>query len=157
MKLEKKLETLWEELIFSTVKIEVQADNSIRKGTAFCYKYVRKELGVTIVLVTNRHIIEDGENFTIYFHLQEKGNIKLGHIYSLNLPIKNWWTTHPEKTIDIAVMPMLEIYKILSSKGISIFLRCFTSEKFSDNTNLSKELDAVEDIYFIGFPNDIYD
>ena len=64
-----KPETAWENLILTTIKLEVKHRDIIRKGTSFCYHYNHSQLGDTVALVTNRHMIEHGKEFTLTFNI----------------------------------------------------------------------------------------
>lgn len=66
------------------------------------------------------------------------------------------WYKHPDPEIDIAAMPIVPTMKKLEELGQDIFFRHIT-DKMALRTEWLEDLDALEEIMFVGYPSGIYD
>jgi hypothetical protein len=155
-----EVESIAEQLYFFTVRIETEniaPDGRQIKGagTGFILSY-GKDNKEDYFLVTNKHVIDGAKKIHLFF-IQGDGKYPLlGKAVSCDIdnPGKVWFY-HPDKEIDVAVMPLGWILKELKDQNKTIFFKAITKDIIPfPETN---DLDAIEEITFIGYPNDIYD
>lgn len=150
--------SLFEKLLFNTVRIEATLkDGSQISGTGFFFDYTIEEQHFYF-LVTNKHVIENTDQANLVFNLQVNGKPALGKTFCLNITdFESAWFPHPKKNIDIAAMKFAPVLNFLDEKGIQIFIQPFDQSLIPSEKVINEEIDAVEDIIFIGYPNSIYD
>lgn len=151
-----EVESLYEKLIFTTVRIESNlVNNSISTGTGFLFDYKRNNKDF-LFIVTNKHVIKDSIKGKLTFNLSDGKNPILGKHHTIEVSdFEKLWIGHEEKDIDIAIMPFGPVLHQLSEKKVQIFFKSIPSDLIPDETKL-KEIDAIEDVIFIGYPNNIY-
>lgn len=150
--------TIAEQLFFTTVRIDtVTADGSSGSGTGFLFSHKIGEDEYPFV-VTNKHVVSGMREGTLSF-LQRTGTLPtLGSGYRLR--IDGWneaWFGHPDPNVDIAICPFapLEAH-IKKQDNVDIFYRYVSSDTIP-NPQQTAELDAVELVTFIGYPNGVWD
>ena len=151
-------ESIFENILFTTVRIEATlSDNSISIGTGFVFNYVKNDKPY-LFLVTNKHVIKDSIKGKLTFNQSEDGRPVLGKVYTVEYSnFEKQWIGHPQQNIDVAIMPFAPTLNELSNRGIQIFLRFITPDLIPSDKLLKEEIDAVEDIIFVGYPENIYD
>lgn len=143
-----------EQLISSTVKLSINDGEAI--GTGFFYKAAEEENGdFKPVIVSNRHVFQEAENvqLTLTFLNDKKEhylqNFVLGNIKDLVI-------FHPNKNVDLAVIPIPGLLKIFLAQGHtpdSVFL----NKSLIPNQRDLEDISAIEDIYIVGYPNGFMD
>lgn len=154
-----KPESLSEQLFFATTRIEVvYNDNSRGAGTGFLF-HIEREEKKYIFLVSNKHVIEDSRNGVLTFNINKNGKPSLGQIYGVNLDnFENIWLKHPSNEIDIAIMPFAPIINELeSSKNVRLYSKSIPDNLIPTEEVINNQIDAIEEILFIGYPNNIFD
>jgi hypothetical protein len=147
-----------EQLFFTTVRIDTVAANGEQgAGTGFLFAHKVGEQHFSFV-VTNKHVVMGKSEGTLSF-LQRRDMLpSLGNGFRLS--IENWplaWFGHPSPDIDIAVCPFAQIEAhIKQQHNIELFYRFVTSDMIP-TAEQTTELDAVEVVTFIGYPNGIWD
>jgi hypothetical protein len=155
-----RVTTLFDQLLFSVTRVEVErAGNQGRRavGTAFVVRYEWEPGKLGDFLVTAGHVAAAGSPGHIFFHMGSGGQPLLEKVYRMT--IANWaaaWQHHPNPRIDVAVMPLGEVYTKLGQDRVEIFTRPLPSSLFATEEILSK-LDSLEDIVFQGFPMGLSD
>jgi len=150
--------SLFENLLFTTVRIEATlSDNSLSIGTGFIFDYAKNDKHYMFI-VTNKHVIKDTVKGTLAFNLNDSEKPILGKVFTINYSdFRSRWIGHDEEDIDVAVMPFTPVLNELSNKGVQIFFRAVTPDLIPNDKLLNEEIDAVEDVIFVGYPSDIYD
>ncbi|MGC1120354.1 MAG: serine protease [Candidatus Methanofastidiosia archaeon] len=151
-------ESLFENILFTTVRIEASHSNfSISTGTGFIFGYTAEDKNFPFV-VTNKHVIKDSVEGKLAFNRSDGKNPILGDIFTIEYSdFEDQWISHPQEKIDVAIMPFAPVLNDLSQKGIQIFFKTVTPDLVPSDKSLREDIDAVEDIIFVGYPNDIYD
>ena len=154
-----KVESLAEQLLFTTVRIEVQGPHGTGAGTGFVFAtQVAGHQGDALFLVTNKHVIDGFERASFFFTLaDEQRQPLIGKRFDVrmdNLP--QHWHGHPNASVDIAVTPLAPIIDAINAAGQRVFYRIVSSENIPIAQQM-EDLDAIEEIRFIGYPNGIYD
>jgi hypothetical protein len=151
-----KIETILEQLLFSTVRIEAVKPTKTEAGTGFIFLYKGDE-GEILFLVTNHHIIENATDGSFFFTLSDGSGPILGKRVDVSIAdFQQTWTRHPNSKIDIAIMPIAPILGIMDKQGQAAFFKSITQSRIPTKEQIS-EFDALEEILFIGYPSGIYD
>ncbi|MFC1544934.1 serine protease [Gemmatimonadota bacterium] len=146
-----------EQMLFSTVMIEAAQKDNWAAGTGYVFQYEYKG-GPAYFLVTNRHVVEQCDLGKFMFFCGDgNGQPILGKAHQFNFDeFAKWWFFHPDPQIDIAVMALVPAFNQITQKNIKIYFRCL-SESIIPNEQQISEIDAIEDVLFIGYPNGIFD
>lgn len=152
-----EITSLYENLIFTTVRIEcLTKTNSSSIGTGCIVSYHREE-GDYYFIVTNKHVIKDAVKGILQFNLSKNDQPDLGSKYSLIFnDFEKIWFGHNNPNIDIAIAPIVPFLNELKKENINIFFKAIPLIYALKQENI-KEVDAIEDILIIGYPNGIYD
>lgn len=152
-----KVDSIFETLLFTTVRIEAKLkDNSISVGTGCIFNY-EVDGKAYLFLVTNKHIIKNSSEATLLFNLTDKKIPLLGQRHGVRIAnFENQWTGHKSPDIDVAIMPFAPIYAQLTSQNIYVYFKAIGRNFIPTNEQLD-QIDAIEDVVFIGYPNNIYD
>lgn len=153
-----KPESIFENILFTTVRIEATLpNNSISMGTGFIFNYVKNNKQYLFV-VTNKHVIKDSIEGRLTFNQSDGEKPILGKVFTIEYPnFEKQWIGHPQQDIDVAIMPFAPVLNELSNRGVQIFFKSLTPDLIPSDKLLREEIDAVEDIVFVGYPSDIYD
>jgi len=153
-----KPESIFENILFTTVRIEATLPNdSISIGTGFIFNYVKNDKQYLFV-VTNKHVIKDSIKGKLTFNQSDGERPILGKVFTIEYPnFEKQWIGHSRHDIDVAIMPFAPVLNELSQRGVQIFFRSITPDLIPSDKQLREDIDAVEDIVFVGYPNDIYD
>ncbi|RLL85245.1 serine protease [Petrotoga sp. Shatin.DS.tank11.9.2.9.3] len=153
-----KPESIFENILFTTVRIEASLpDNSTSTGTGFVFNYEKNDKQYLFV-VTNKHVIKNSIKGKLAFNLSDGEKPILGKVFTINYSnFESQWIGHPQDDIDVAIMPFAPVLNELYNKGVQIFFKSITSDLIPSDKLLREDIDAVEDIVFVGYPNDIYD
>lgn len=155
--------TIAEQLYYLTLKINTLSANGEQgSGTGFIYGYKSKQNPQIdyLFLVTNKHVIENTVSGSIVMHLGENNQPKVGETFTLNVHNPDWqnmWFGHPDPNIDIAICPFVPLIKFVEQhSGRQPFFRSVSNDTVPTEATL-KDLDALENITFVGYPNGIWD
>lgn len=147
-----------EEWMFSTVRIiTTDALDAEWVATGFIFGYRISDKTSIPFLVTNRHVIENQMSTELHFISKKDGNPDLEN--TITLPIKgleSHWHFHPDSKVDVAVMPFGRIIKHVENEGLSIFYKMVSGNLLPKESDY-EELDAMEEVFFIGYPSGLYD
>ena len=152
-----KVETLAEQLLFSTTRIE--ADPNVGTGFIVDHKWADDKTGP--FLVTNKHVVQGTKagrlTFTISDNSSEVQRPLMGKSTSVTVSEVPWgWTGHPSEEVDVATLPLAPIVNHLREKGDTPFYKSIHTDIIPGQDAL-EDLDAVEEIMFVGYPSGIYD
>lgn len=152
-----KVETPAEQLLFATLRIE--GDSSI--GTGFIVEHEWSEGQRGPFLVTNKHVVLGATRGRITFTEQDSAGEVPGPALTRTTTVEiaqdGWrWTGHRSQDVDIAVMPLGPVINELNSRGKTIFYRSIPTTLIPSQEILD-DLDAVEEVLFLGYPNNVYD
>jgi len=152
-----KAETISEQLFFTTVWIEASNPGSTTVGTGFVYA-AETDAGTVHVLVTNKHVVEEATSIRVRMIEQRDGQPLLGH--GTEMAVEGFgesgWVGHPDPAVDVAVLPFGQILTAMQENGAPAFFRSLSHENMASETFV-EELDAIEEVTFIGYPNGLFD
>ncbi|MEX2448552.1 MAG: trypsin-like peptidase domain-containing protein [Solirubrobacterales bacterium] len=159
-----QVQTAHEQLLFNTVRIELPGMSS---GTGFFVTARGEEIadpskgGDMVFLVTNKHVIE-GHQGSIHVHMirgnEANSGPELGQQVSFDMRVASpdAWTMHPDPDVDVAVAPFGQELQIAERAGQRPFLRAIRPDQMLSD-QVVEQLDAVEEVTFIGYPRALYD
>ncbi|HEY3287032.1 MAG TPA: serine protease [Gemmatimonadaceae bacterium] len=146
-----------EQMLFTTVRIEgTLANGGTTTGTGFIFE---RRIGDDRIpfIVTNRHVVGDVKSGAIFFHIGEGEQPKLGNGYKLDIiDFDAMWVFHPDKTVDVAVVPLGPLLKTPTQAGVKLFYRSIPTEFLATDAQLAS-LSVLQRVVFIGYPNGLWD
>lgn len=153
-----QVKTIAEQLFFTTVRIDTVTVNGAQgSGTGFFFSHKVGEQNFPFV-VTNKHVVMGMREGALSFLHRRDSLPTLGNGFRLR--IDDWpqaWFGHPSPDIDIAICPFIPLEShIKQQHNIDIFYRYVTSDLIPTPQQVA-QLDAVELVTFIGYPNGIWD
>lgn len=153
-----KVETITEQLFFVTVRVVApRADGTTSIGTAFIIEHQWGESQKGWFLVSNRHVFEDARSIALTFIKSDGSQPLLGQTHEINITDpKQAVTNHPNNSVDVAALPLTFILKEIERQGVCLFLRAIPSSMISTAAQL-EDLSPIEEVIFIGYPNNVYD
>jgi V8-like Glu-specific endopeptidase len=152
-----EVDTLFKQLLFTTVHIRLHAPE-VGSGTGFLYNASRGGENIP-VLVTNKHVVMGTSDGGIQLMSAEAGGTKprLGHPVEVRYQgFEGLWVGHPSPDVDVAAMFLGPTLNQLEAAGQSAFIRMIDPGVCPTATQM-KDLDAVETVTFVGYPNGLYD
>ena len=156
-----KVKTVAEHLFFMTLRIDTE--RSVGTGFIFEHKWICPKTGTELTgmfLVTNKHVIADADGGTFRFTLRtgDGSAPNLGEWIGVNVRSRRWqwWAGHPSEDVDIAVFPLNPILEDLSRRRVAPFFSGVDAKLLPENSPFG-DLNAVERILFVGYPEGVYD
>lgn len=152
-----KVISIAEQLMFTTVRIEtISSNGEYGVGTGFIFS-ISKEDNEYLFLVTNKHVVKDAKTGFLTFTLADSDTPSLDQHYRLRVnDFDKMFIGHDDSRIDVTVTPFVPILNFLEQNGIKIFYRSIGADLIPNKEQL-EQLDALEDVVFIGYPNGIWD
>lgn len=161
-----EVSTLSEQLLFCTVYLECDKPKGKETGTGFVYGVTvegpKGEKGELHFLVTNRHVLADATQVSFQMVRRARDSADqpdLGKAWRATFPgfSPAAWMGHPDPKVDIAVMSLSFIFNTVHEhSGEAPFFRAIPpSIAMTDSS--SKDLDAIEEVVFVGYPEGIFD
>ena len=157
-----KVETIAEQLLFATLRIVGPRDSGPASvGTGFIVSHRWADGSEGPFLVTNKHVIRDTIRGDLTFTLAESPGDEsvplLGRFTSVGLGEEAWrWTPHPSQAVDIAVLPLAPVVNHLHEREETPYYKSIPTD-MAPEQDVVEDLDAVEEVLFVGYPSGIYD
>lgn len=152
-----KVQSLAENLLYTTIRIDTKsADGQAGSGTGFIYVHKVGDDHIPVI-VSNKHVVEGFPNGSMTFTVRDGEHPKQGHGFRLDIgDFSDSWVGHPDPSVDVAVLPLVPLEEHLKQIGVDIFYRAVTPD-IVPTAQQVEELDAFEQLVFIGYPNGIWD
>ena len=152
-----EVKSIAEQFLFTTCRFETQlANGKVGTATGFIYTEDRDSLSYTF-LVTNKHVVRDAKQGSLFFTARKDDQPVLGSVHQIVLdPFNKGWFFHKDESVDVAVIPFGNIEKELEKKGLKVYYKS-TRANLIPTAQQMGEIDALEEIVFIGYPNAIWD
>jgi hypothetical protein len=154
-----EVRTLSEQLLFTTVRIEARTSTGeISTGTSFIFAYEHTDDKRFSFLATNRHVVADATEVRFFF--TQKGDDDkplVGQRQDIHITeFERMWHGHPDPNIDVAVIPLSYILNSINEQGYEVFYKSIPATSIPEPHQM-ENIDAIEDIMFVGYPNGIFD
>lgn len=152
-----KIKTNYDQLLFTTIRIETITPKGVGTGTGFIFSRHVPDEGTMLFLVTNKHVVKDAIKGSLFFVQSDGVEPILGKRVDITIEgFNNRWFGHPDASIDVCVMPLVPVINEVAQAGFQVFYRAVPQE-LVPNDEIIENLNAVEEVVFIGYPNGIYD
>lgn len=153
-----QVQTISEQLFFTTARIDTVTNNGAAgSGTGFFFTHRVGALECPFI-VTNKHVVTNMREGSLTFLLRKGDLPTLGNGHRVT--IQDWpkaWFGHPAPDVDIAICPLAGIVTQLKQQhGLDVFFRSVDRSIIPSEQQMA-ELDAVEEITFVGYPNGVWD
>lgn len=151
-----QVDTIAEQLLFTTLRIETRSSLGDGTGTGFIFGYTNAESQYSFV-VTNKHVVRGAQSGAVQFHEMSGDQPVLGAARRIQVDhFEQAWFGHPDPDIDVAIMPLSPLVDSLKKSGFNPYYKSIGNE-LTASAKLISELDALEEVIFIGYPNGIWD
>ena len=152
-----KGDSVGEQLFLSTVRIET----NLGTGTGFWVSIPAAVGGgnVHLMLVTNKHVVVGAEEARLSLPAQDsEGKLVLGPEHQLKISqFSQGFVGHPTSDVDVAVANASGLPDLLEKEfGRPPWVQHIPLSLFPTSQQIS-ELDALEDVVFIGYPSGLWD
>lgn len=148
-----------EQLLHTTVRLECVLPNGIiSTGTGFFFSFPIEGGKHIPLIVTNKHVIEGSLTGTFVLTKKDEGGDPIIGSYE-RLELSNFeglWIKHPDPNIDLAVFPIAPLLEHAERSGMNIFVLPL-SDALIPSQAVLEDLNGIEDITMIGYPNGIWD
>jgi len=144
---------MWRVLLSSYESGEIEKE--ISTGFIVTYKWGKDKVGD--FLLTSKHAIEGANTGRFFFMRAVSGRPLLGETY--NIEMDNFgqrWYKNPDPRVDMAVMPLAGVLREMEKRKWKVYYKSIPKE-IALGTNSAQELDAIEEVIFIGYPSGLYD
>lgn len=163
-----RLITAREEIFLATVR--VLTGDSV--ATAFLFSYAPEGSEAAYFVVTNAHVIAEKQEADLFFLQADAAGVPIlgsPYIYSTK-NFEAMWHRHPNPHVDVAVARFSHIQEDADSRGVQIANRWLTMKHAFDDIPpdpsldirsliyvFGVEVDAIEEVLFVGYPSGYYD
>ncbi|HCX99871.1 MAG TPA: serine protease [Bacteroidales bacterium] len=152
--------SLLEQLCFSTTRIETEDSFGNKySGTGFFFDLSFDEGRSIPLIITNKHVVRNMVKGKFRFTKADsanKPNYTDHFTITFDVDFEEMWTFHPEPDIDLCVLAIQPLVRAAKAMGHTLFFRSLDNSLIPSKEQI-KELDAVEDILMIGYPNGLWD
>ncbi|WP_061036304.1 MULTISPECIES: S1 family peptidase [Vibrio] len=148
------------QLLFTTTPIKTaKNDGSESIGTGFFYNKphpTNKELYMPM-LITNKHVVEGAKEGIIQMYRStSNGEPITEQRITITLDESFFKSFIVDSEYDLAAIPITGVFELAAKNGDNLFYRALDDSLFPSDS-MEKELSALEDIIFIGYPSGIVD
>lgn len=149
--------SLAENLYFTTVRIDtVDQNGATGSGTGFLFNHKHGDQEWPFI-VTNKHVVSDSVKGGVTFIRGSGNKPKLGESFRVDFDdFPSHWYGHPDSETDISVIPLAPLVNFMKNQGVEVFYRTIGTENIP-TPEQEEELDALEEVVFVGYPNGIWD
>lgn len=151
--------TVFEKLLYSTVKITVQRGATISTGTGFFYAVDLGNNQMSPLLVTNKHVLAQGGVASIWCHERASGSAlkSSGSVKQATITVAPGATIeHPDPNVDLCAVFIADILQQAENAGTPLLFIPLSKEIIPQGSKWN-EFDALEEVIMVGCPNGIYD
>lgn len=154
-----RAETASEQLFFTTVYLSGKdAAATTWTGTGFIVNYEVANGGIAPILVTNKHVLDGAVELTVRLVRADADGQPTSQATQTTLlgfgP--SAWLGHPVPEVDIAVLLLGPVIQQMQGEGRAPFFRAFSAGHLLTEQQ-AQDLDALEEVTFVGYPNGLFD
>lgn len=148
-----------EQLAYCTVRLECDlSQGGVSTGTGFFFNFAEDGSKSVPTIVTNRHVVKGASVGRFQLTVRDAdGGPQIGSTVTVALDnFESRWVPHSSDDIDLCAMPVAPLLLEAESKGKTVFYRNFAMAQIATDAEL-QDLDQIEDITMIGYPNGLWD
>ena len=146
--------------MLNTVRIEAWSkDGKGSVGTGFMHKFCEDESGAIQCVVTNAHVIDGTETCELVFRSRKLDAEDAQTVPSTVRFPKGFggrWHIHPDETADLAVLPISNELRQMMANGFTPEFKATQVHQLLNADN-ARQLNAVEEVLMVGYPNGLWD
>lgn len=149
------------QLVYSTVRIEstylIDGQKEKDYGTGFFFDFSTNDSTSIPCIVTNKHVVEGAIEGGFVLIMKNSNGTPSSHtiFFSIN-DFDNIWKPHPDKSVDLCIMPLSTLIMATRSRGIEFYYKTIRSSMIPDTAEWNK-MNVIENIVMIGYPNGLFD
>ncbi|WP_285660435.1 hypothetical protein [Paenarthrobacter ureafaciens] len=155
-----EVNTLYKDLMFSVLRlVTTRKDGDGNVGTCLIVDLEVVPGSLTPVLVTNRHVLEHAVEISIHLTASEgPRKVALGHTVQVRMELEGDRFFSTDDDVDIAIIPFGAVLREFEEQypGYKPFWRSLPVSEFPSEEEYAS-LDALEDVFFLGFPDGRWD
>lgn len=154
-----KDETPSQRLFFCTTRIEAESSDGKESstGTGFIWRYNARTNEGLLFIVTCRHVVNGFPRATFSFVEDKESKPNFGHKCQVTVDgLTNLVFYDPDPSIDIALIPFGPILHYFREEGETPHFHAFSKELVPDEES-ANNLDAIQPVVFVGYPNGMRD
>ncbi|MCL6508653.1 MAG: serine protease [Bryobacteraceae bacterium] len=127
-------------------------------GTGFFFNFAEDGGKSVPAIVTTRHVVKGATVGRFLLTVRDAdGGPMIGSTVGVALDnFESRWVPHSSPDIDLCAMPIALLLHEAESKGKTVFYRSFSAAQIATDAEL-QDLDQIEDITMIGYPNGLWD
>lgn len=143
---------------YGTVRIaSTLKDGKKVTGTGFFFMFVLNGKTFVPTIITNKHVIDGSVTGRFDLNLATTEGSPNGNFIPVKYDnFKEQWLLHPDKKVDLAILPIGPLLRQLNKEGKKVFSYYFDRKILLTKEEL-KSLPTVTDILMVGYPNGIMD
>lgn len=140
-----------------TIRIEGYGNNKLLcSGTGFYYSIGQEENYIPFI-ITNKHVVAGCDAISILLTEADKDGNRLDSYLSYQIKdLQKFVVEHPDKNVDLCAISLYLIVDELTKEDKHLFTYYCNNAIIPSNDCLS-DLDAIEDVIMVGYPNGIWD
>jgi Trypsin-like peptidase domain len=149
-----------EQLFFVTARLQCQKANNAWSGTGFFVTVPLSDGGNQLLLVTNRHVVSppefgDADQLQIITPGTSPNDVSMPEFGSKAVAVAQppKFFAHQDTAVDVAVMGMSGLQLLGTYQP---FIKAIPIDMFANDAVLA-DMDAIEQVTFIGYPNALHD
>lgn len=150
--------SIFENMAYSTIRIECDTKSGLSTGTGFFYRFFNSGDRYVPAIITNKHVVEGSINGHLYFTLSTTdGKPNVGKSYLWNVgEFEKAWIPHPDPEIDLCAMPITTLVDVAFAQGHKFFITFFEDSVLPSEADID-DFAGMERIVMVGYPNGIWD
>ncbi len=148
-----------EQLMYTTVRIECEYQNGNKgSGTGFFFSFNAGKSASVPLIITNKHVVNNvSKVFLVLSKADNEGNpINKDHFRFEFQDFNKLVVSHPDANVDLCAFQIAPLLNILEKNNQRLFFRSLEKQFIPTQSKL-EEIDAIENILMIGYPNGIWD
>jgi hypothetical protein len=148
----------FEQLAFSTIRIECDVPGGVSTGTGFFFRFANTGTQYVPAIVTNKHVVQGSTMGRLHFTVSTAdGQPDVGKSFLWNVEnFEKGWIPHPDPNVDLCIMPIAGLITQAAGIGKTIFIVCFDWSLLPSDAEI-EDFVGMENIVMVGYPNGIWD
>lgn len=147
---------LAQQLMYSTVRLELPTEIGLRTGTGFFFNLFGTEKITVPVIVTNKHVVEGANTLRFRVPLSgSDGKPVLGQFRGCQIDDLDK-VTIPHPNVDLAIIPLAAIMAVLIEQQF-ISHAAFLSSTIMPDTETISRFSPLEPLLTVGYPGQLWD
>lgn len=145
-----------EQLLHSTVYVEVLDGDTRATGTAFFSEFKLPNARSVVVLVSCRHVFQNAQTVRYWIPIADKGGLPSGRFADITIELDGKATLHPNPNIDLAGVVTHHVDDQPFLKGEKLFYRTLP-ESIIPSASEWTDIGVGDNVYVPGCPQGLFD